>query len=148
VQPNEGEIDVIEGVNDNTNNAMTLHTSEGCTIANNGSFTGTLGNNNCDTSHGSTIGCGIQNQDKESYGSGFNSAGGGVYATEWTSNDINVWFFSRRNIPSDIASGNPDPMSWGPPVAQFQGNCNIDAHFKNQQIVRLSPSLLVYPCRF
>lgn len=144
MQPNEGEIDIIEGVNDNTNNAMTLHTSGGCTIADNGGFTGTLGNRDCDSSHGSNTGCGIQNQDKQSYGSGFNSVGGGVYATEWTSSDINVWFFARGNIPSDIASGDPNPTTWGTPAAQFQGDCNIDNHFKNQQIVRLSSSLTMY----
>lgn len=142
MQPNEGEIDIIEGVNENANNAMTLHTSEGCTISSNGGFTGNLATPNCwndAPGQSGNAGCDIQDQDTKSYGSGFNAAGGGVYATEWTSNDINIWFFARGSIPDDITSGTPDPTTWGTPVAQFSADsCDIDSHFQNQQIVRRS----------
>lgn len=124
---------------------MTLHTSSGCTI-NSGSFTGTLGTTNCwndAPGQSSNAGCDIQNQNTQSYGTGFNSVGGGVYATEWTSAEINIWFFPRGSIPADIGSGTPDPTTWGEPVAQFQGGCDIDTYFQNQQIVRL----LSLPCR-
>lgn len=58
-----------------------------------------------------------------------------MYATEWTSSAISIWFFPRSAIPGDIASGKPNPASWGTPLAKFAGNCNIDQHFGNQQIV-------------
>lgn len=135
--PNNGEIDIIEGVNTQSVNQMTLHTSDGCTINNSG-FTGTLETSNCyvEASGQSTnAGCGILSSNTQSYGDGFNSAGGGVYATEWTSSGINIWFFSSSSIPSDITSGNPNPSNWGTPSAAFAGSCDIDAHFSNLQIV-------------
>lgn len=143
--PNNGEIDIIEGVNQQTNNAMTLHTSDGCTINNSG-FTGTLSTSNCYINapgQSNNAGCGIQSTSSQSYGDGFNSIQGGVYATEWTSEAISIWFFPRGSIPGDISSGNPNPAGWGTPAAKFQGNCDIDSHFGPQQIVRLS--LLSFP---
>jgi hypothetical protein len=141
--PNNGEIDIIEGVNTQSNNQMTLHTSDGCSINNSG-FSGSLETSNCyvEASGQSTnAGCGILSSSSQSYGDGFNQANGGVYATEWTSSGINIWFFSRSSIPSDITSGNPNPSGWGTPAAAFSGSCDIDSHFNNLQIVRpvLSP---------
>lgn len=89
-------------------------------------------------------GCGITDPDGTSYGTAFNANNGGVFATEWTSDAISIWFFERGSIPDDIDSGNPDPDSWGSPVARFQGDCDIDAHFDNLQIVCSFPQLLHY----
>lgn len=47
-----------------------------------------------------------------SQGDGFNAAGGGIYATEWTSNGISIWFFPRNGIPADLVSGTPSPTGW------------------------------------
>ena len=131
-------MDIIEGVNDDTNNAVTLHTSEGCTIANNNGFTGSLATENCYINapgQATNAGCDIPSQDTRSYGVGFNANGGGVIATEWTSEDISIWFFPRGTTPGDIEAGNPNPAAWGLPMAKFQGDCDIDSHFKDQQIV-------------
>ena len=136
--PNDGEIDIIEGVNDNANNAMTLHTSDGCSI-DDGAFTGTLTTSNCYVDapdQANNAGCDIQNQNTQSYGSNFNSNEGGVIAMEWTSSDINIWFFPRGTTPSDLEAGTPDPASWEEPVAQYQGDCDIPSHFADLQIVR------------
>lgn len=135
--PSNGEIDIIEGVNDQSQNQMTLHTSDGCSIENSG-FSGTLDTSNCyvDASgQSANSGCAIQNSNTQSYGSGFNNAGGGVYATEWTGDAISVWFFPSSSIPSDISSGSPDPTGWGTPAAKFAGSCDIDSHFNDLQIV-------------
>lgn len=136
--PNGGEIDIIEGVNQQTTDAMTLHTSDGCTINNSG-FTGTLSTSNCYINapgQSNNAGCGIDSTSSQSYGDGFNAIGGGVYATEWTSDAIKIWFFPRGSIPSDITSGSPDPSGWGTPAAAFAGDCDIDSHFSAQNIVR------------
>lgn len=135
--PNNGEIDIIEGVNEQSTNQMTLHTSDGCSINNSG-FSGSLSTSNCyveASGQSSNAGCAITDSSTQSYGNGFNSADGGVYATEWTSSAINVYFWPNSSVPSDITSGNPDPSGWGTPAAKFAGNCDIDSHFNNLQIV-------------
>lgn len=135
--PNNGEIDIIEGVNTQSVNQMTLHTSDGCSINNSG-FSGTLETSNCyveASGQSANSGCAILSSSDQSYGDGFNKANGGVYATEWTSSGINIWFFPNSSIPSDITSGKPNPSSWGTPSAAFAGSCDIDSHFNNLQIV-------------
>jgi len=121
--PNSGEIDIIEGVNTGSQNQMTMHTSNGCTLA----------GSNC---QGNT-GCPIKGGGSSSYGNGFNSANGGTYAMEWTSSQISIWFFSRGSEPKDINSANPNPSNWGNPTGSFTGGsgCDIDSHFMNNNIV-------------
>ncbi|KAF1992129.1 glycoside hydrolase family 16 protein [Aulographum hederae CBS 113979] len=133
--PNNGEIDIIEGVNKNMFNAMTLHTSVNCTIAG-GTQTGKLVTNNCAYYPGYNVGCGTTSPTNTSYGAGFNAIGGGVYAMEWTSFYIRIWFFPRGAIPLSITSGIPNPATdFGLPNADFRGNCNIDDKFKNHTII-------------
>lgn len=139
--PNGGEIDIIEGINDNANNAMTLHTSDGCSITNDGDFSGTMTTSNCYVDapgQASNAGCDIQDQNTQSYGTDFNAIGGGVIVMEWTWYDINIWSFPRGTTPSDLAAGTPDPSNWKEPVAQYRGDCKIPNHFANMQIVGLS----------
>ena len=118
--PSSGEIDIIEGVNTQSQNHMAMHTSTGCTLV----------DQNCQ----GNIGCSSKGG---AYGDGFNSAGGGVYAMEWTSENINIWSFSRGSIPADINNSKPDPRTWGKPTGEFKGGsgCDIDSHFKDNQIV-------------
>lgn len=132
--PTSGEIDIIEGIHTQTTNSITLHTGPGCSMTNEGSLTKTnLTQSDCN----SPSGCGLNTKDNQNYGDGFNAIGGGVYATEWTSQYIAVWHFPRTNIPADITAGNPNPANWGLPSAKFVGNqgCDIDSHFKNNNIV-------------
>ncbi|KIX01399.1 uncharacterized protein Z518_09125 [Rhinocladiella mackenziei CBS 650.93] len=136
--PNSGEIDIIEGVNSQVSNSMALHTSAGCSIANNGLFSGSITTPNCFVNapdQSTNAGCQIVTPNEASYGTGFNQGQGGAYATEWTSEAISIWFFPRSAIPSDISSGNPDPSNWGSPTASFSGGCEIDQYFNNHQIV-------------
>ncbi|KAL1311625.1 hypothetical protein AAFC00_001736 [Neodothiora populina] len=137
--PSSGEIDIIEGVNLQSANSMALHTNDGCSITNNGNFTGSINTDDCyvqaaDQSY--NAGCSISSSNSDSYGTDFNGIGGGVYAVEWTEAAINIWFFTRYQIPSDIAAGNPSPSAeWGTPTAQFQGGCDIPEFFHDNQIV-------------
>ncbi|KAK6405813.1 hypothetical protein LTR95_018726 [Oleoguttula sp. CCFEE 5521] len=136
--PSNGEIDIIEGVNDQTVNDMTLHTGPGCTISDNGGFSGEITTDKCDVNaegQSTNAGCQIKTDDTNTYGSGFNANKGGVYATEWTDSAISIFFFPRGSMPSDISSGSPDPSGWGKPLARFQGGCDISSTFKEQQIV-------------
>ncbi|KAL8766931.1 MAG: hypothetical protein Q9209_006412 [Squamulea sp. 1 TL-2023] len=118
--PSSGEIDIIEGVNLQPGNQMTMHTSEGCSLAG----SSCLSNKGCPAKGGA-------------FGDGFNLNNGGTYAMEWTSGAIKMWFFSWGQEPKDILGESPDPTKWANPISTFQGgsNCDIDSHFKDQQIV-------------
>ncbi|GAB7337907.1 hypothetical protein MBLNU457_4296t1 [Dothideomycetes sp. NU457] len=134
--PTGGEIDIIEGVNTATSNTLSGHTSAGCTITNTGS--GLTSTSTCDSSGSNNVGCGIlDTPDVSSYGTGFNTIGGGVYAVEWTSAGFNIWFFHRGTIPAAVTATNPDTSQFGTPVATFTGGsgCDIDSHFHDMQII-------------
>ncbi|KAJ5633086.1 hypothetical protein N7490_009425 [Penicillium lividum] len=136
--PTAGEIDIIEGVNEGPTNEITLHTNQDNCSVNNSGFSGVSSGHNCyiySTGPLGSGGCGIVDPDPESYGGTFNGGGGGVFATEWTSDVIRVWRFPRSSLPSDVHSGTPDPSTWGTPVASFSGGCDIDAQFQNLHIV-------------
>ena len=146
--PSTGEIDIIEGVHNQASNEMTLHTVAGCAVQNMTSqsktYEGSLKTANCDVNapnQDKNAGCGIVAPTKPvgaaSFGTNFNLQQGGVFATEWTSNGITIWFFPRNAIPQDLASkvSTPNPRSWTQaPLAQFSGSdCTWDAHFKNMR---------------
>lgn len=130
--PSNGEIDIIEGVNAATSNAETLHTSSGCTVQKTGA---SLSSTDCNNGNGND-GCSASTSASNNYGAGFNAINGGVYAMEWTSSAISIWFFPRSAIPSDITAGAPQPTSWAAPPTKFTGaGCDIDAHFAEHQII-------------
>lgn len=133
--PANGEIDIIEGVNNQASGAITLHTSPGCVMSNAGALTTSLLQSGDCAAGNSNIGCGQSTIDVRNYGDIFNLNGGGVYATEWTSDHIAVWFFARGEIPHDITTGVPNPASWGLPSAKFSGQgCDIDSHFRQHKL--------------
>ncbi|KAL9604531.1 MAG: hypothetical protein Q9219_000496 [cf. Caloplaca sp. 3 TL-2023] len=115
-----GEIDIVEGVSKQSTNKMTLHSDPGCSM-------------NGKDCQGST-GCSI---DAGPYGAKINSAGGTVYAMEWTSDGMSIWAWSGGSAPSDATGKAPDPSGWGDPLANFPSgsSCEVDSFFKDQQIV-------------
>ncbi|CAK4031841.1 glycoside hydrolase family 16 [Lecanosticta acicola] len=133
--PLGGEIDIIEGVNEQTQNDMTLHTGPGCAVSNTGLFSGVLKTLTCDSSAGNNQGCQIADGNPGGYGAAFNAHGGGVYAMEWTPSAISVYFFPRASIPADALGASPNPSTWGTPVAQFSGGCDFASAFTDQQLV-------------
>lgn len=134
--PDSGEIDIIEGVNLNTENQITLHSGPGCTLNSTANTTAHLVSTECTSSAGADAGCAYAQQDPRSFGAGFNKAGGGVFAHLWNTDGVTVWFFSRDEIPQDITSQNPDPTSWGTPTAIFPSTgCDMATHFYSHTIV-------------
>ena len=121
--PNNGEIDIIEGINLQGQDAITMHSGPSCSMI----------GKSCDGGNG----CSTQVGGPTSYGDGFNNNGGGIYAMEWTSNYINVYFFPHSNAPTDALGAAPDPTTWGTPTASFVGGstCDIDANFQDNNIV-------------
>eukprot|EP00913_Durusdinium_trenchii_P013821 g12978.t1 len=124
--PNNGEIDTIETVNIEEHVQSTLHTSYGCRMP----MVPGLFNPDCNSADAHD-GCGLDGP-SNSGGPPFNAAGGGVFATQWTSTGIKMWFWKRADIPSDITSDAPDSTSWGEPYVffPFGENCP-SSHFKD-----------------
>lgn len=50
----------------------------------------------------SNAGCGIESSSPSSFGTSLNAAGGGVYAMQWTSKLIKIWFFPRNASTSAL----------------------------------------------
>ena len=99
--PRAGEIDIVEGVNDYSNNQATIHTAHGCTIPSSSSsslgITGNVvGGTNCAAAETNNAGCGMTATQQNTYGAGFNSNGGGVYASA-----------SSCSSPAHLSRGEP-----------------------------------------
>lgn len=161
--PKGGEIDLLEGVNLDNAAAVTLHTSEGCAVDNATSsvqgqinaeavsFMGSMSTSNCDVAaegQEKNVGCSIKapstsaKSNMATYGTEFNNASGGVYAMEWTTTSIAVWFIPRdsdtykSNFGSKAASESLDPSTFGTPLAKFQGQgCDFTERFKNMRVI-------------
>ncbi|KAL7411204.1 hypothetical protein BDY24DRAFT_397048 [Mrakia frigida] len=117
--PVGGEIDILEGINLAESNQMALHTIAGCTPANDATMIsgGTIGDQNCNNTIGA--GCTVKQTATNSYGTEFNSAGGGVWVTELATTGISIWFYSRADIPSAVTKSatSLDTSILGTPVA-------------------------------
>lgn len=89
--PYGGEIDIMEGVNAFSQNQISIHTGSGCRIPSNTNDiqTGTLtsgwfDSHNCASYETGNEGCGVRDlSNQNTFGEGFNKAGGGVYARKW-----------------------------------------------------------------
>lgn len=134
--PYNGEIDIIEGVNNGETNQVTIHTNSGCTVPSSRAMTGSSTGTNCDVAATGNAGCGVTVNKPNSYGTNFNNAGGGAYVMERSTDAIKVWFFPRGSYPSDLLSGNPNPCSWGEPVSLTPiGSSCPSSHFGPQNVI-------------
>ncbi|KAK8181541.1 putative endo-1,3(4)-beta-glucanase [Phyllosticta capitalensis] len=134
--PTHGEIDILEGVNTQSANQMTLHTANGCQISEtHGAMAGTVSSTDCYAYADGNEGCAVHDDSTSTY-SGFNANKGGVFATQVdpVNQVIQIWFFNRSSIPADIAAGKPTMESWGMPRAHF-GGCDVQSHFSDLTIV-------------
>jgi len=140
--PNGGEIDIVEGVHEATTNQYTLHTSSGCTLDRtpptklNLPFTASIVGTTCASSNGNNDGCAFKDKSTNSYGRGFNTIAGGVFAMLWDSDGISIWHFPRGSIPSDINNMAPQPSSWGAPAAFWSSStCSTGQFFSDHSMV-------------
>ncbi|KDQ55967.1 glycoside hydrolase family 16 protein [Jaapia argillacea MUCL 33604] len=132
--PQQGEIDIIEGVNLMTYNQMALHTTAGCTKTTPADQTGTSTQVDCSTGQG----CTVAETKPNSFGAAFAQAGGGVWATQFESSGIYIWFWSRANVPASInaSSNSVDPSTWGNPSAAYPStSCSMAQFFGAQQLI-------------
>ncbi|KAK0438885.1 glycoside hydrolase family 16 protein [Desarmillaria tabescens] len=139
--PISGEIDIVEGVNDYTNNQASVHTDVGCSLtssnANVLNITGTIvGGTNCAASETSNQGCGVRSASDVSFGAAFNENGGGVYAMKWDDEGIKIYFWPQGSVPSDVDAGTPVPDRWGTPLANWPSSaCNSSKYFYQHSFI-------------
>ncbi|GAA5842451.1 hypothetical protein JCM11251_007318 [Rhodosporidiobolus azoricus] len=136
--PNNGEIDILEGVHDEDTNHYTLHVKDSECKQGDVDITGTAmpENSDCNANVNGNTGCSYAETAKASYGEAFNAAGGGVFVTQFAEDGISIWFWSRPDIPEDITSGSPDNSKWGKPSALWKKDtCTISEYFKEQTLV-------------
>jgi hypothetical protein len=132
--PKNGEIDIIEGVNQNSVNKMVLHTDTNCKV-DGLDQTGAQALYDCALDTNGPSGCDVNAVEANTYGTGFNDNNGGVYAMEWTADYIKMWFFSRGKIPASITADKPDTTEFGKPNANFQGACDIEKKFVEHKFI-------------
>ncbi|KAJ5924145.1 hypothetical protein N7466_008332 [Penicillium verhagenii] len=132
VWPQDGEIDIIEGVNLQNHNEIVMHTGGTCALTDQG-MSGIVNATGCGEALG-TVGCVIEGHEG-SYGDSFNNQGGGIYAMEWTEEFLKIWFFPRHSIPPSLSSGEPDVTEFGIPMALVQEGCDVANSFKEQSFV-------------
>ncbi|BGP02661.1 hypothetical protein JCM10021v2_006381 [Rhodotorula toruloides] len=139
--PAGGEIDIVEQVHEATVNQYTLHVNDsGCKRASSPDITGTAvaANDDCNAHNKGNTGCSYSETASNSYGAPFNKAGGGVFATLFSSDAISVWFWSHggTDLPKNIASGAPDMSTWGKPSATWpKSSCDIGKYFQDQTLI-------------
>ncbi|KAI0793319.1 glycoside hydrolase family 16 protein [Abortiporus biennis] len=150
--PSTGEVDILEGANNQSPSQSTLHTSPGCSMpplgqagrTQSGRITqDTYGqdNNICDADMNNNAGCGVLAPSTDSFGREFNANGGGWYALERTPDNIRIWFWSRPDpsTPTAISSEafTIDTSLWGTPIAHFPASisCDLNEHFGPNNII-------------
>ncbi|KAF9556127.1 hypothetical protein CPC08DRAFT_670239, partial [Agrocybe pediades] len=141
--PQDGEIDIIEGVNKNPQNQMALHATAGCMHSQITDLTlqsGKAGELNCNAT--GNVGCTVQETQPNSFGQSFAQNGGGVFATQFDSSGFSIWFWPRANVPASIkGSDSKSPISisdFGTPSASFPNTadgCDIPKFFDAQTLV-------------
>ncbi|KIP10918.1 glycoside hydrolase family 16 protein [Phlebiopsis gigantea 11061_1 CR5-6] len=158
--PNGGEIDIVEGVNLQSANLASLHTNPYCTMPQQRFQSGATVSTNCDANANFNQGCGTKFADGFSYGTLFNSVGGGWFVMARTRTEgVRVWFWRRNDptVPPAVAQPpspgfgsalfgggaviTPDP-TWGMPAAAFPAGdfCDYDGHF--------DPHIMVFDLTF
>ncbi|KAF5376167.1 hypothetical protein D9757_009320 [Collybiopsis confluens] len=140
--PDDGEIDIIEGINLMPSNQMALHTTSGC--FHNYTPPNQIGETLM-TDCSSPSGCTVGELQQNSFQSGFAEMGGGVFAAQFDvagSNFVPSGSGAQRpNIPASITQADStspiDISQWGPPSANYLASdqCNITEFFTPQKLV-------------
>ncbi|KAK0230126.1 concanavalin A-like lectin/glucanase domain-containing protein [Armillaria fumosa] len=138
--PMYGEIDIIEGVNLDTNNQMALHHNDSsCVQPPNPGQSGETLSSDCSNGAG-TVGCRVTETKSNSFGESFAQNGGGAFALQFDVSGAYIWFWPRQDIPQSLTSAtstsNMDTADWGLPSASFPSSgCDLEKLFKPQKLI-------------
>ena len=108
-------------------NYMTIHTGSSCTLTAAGKGLLQPFSTDCNANDNANEGCSFHDNDSNSYGTGFNNNGGGIFAMEWTEDGVSIWRWWHGNQPSDVLTDSPNPSGWGAPSANWASSsseCN------------------------
>ncbi|KJR89950.1 uncharacterized protein SPSK_06006 [Sporothrix schenckii 1099-18] len=140
-----GEVDLLEGVNHQAANMVSLHTGGTCEFGASADETGVDRRDSCTVVYGNAStygGCGVTAPaTANTYGTAFNRVGGGVYAALLEADQLRVWHWPRGSVPADVQQGAPDPSlasNWGRPLAVFSqanGGCDVAANFHTLTLI-------------
>lgn len=153
--PDAGEVDILEGINEQTQNRMSLHTSKALTIDNHtnplkisskvagGIQNGVALTTDCNVVSSGGRGCSVSsNRPEEAFGMEFNRQLGSFMVVEFTSGWIKVWQMDRltgeeifgQNSAGSIDAGGQ--IGWGTPTAVFSRNgTNLEPFFRDLRII-------------
>lgn len=144
--PTGGEIDIIEGTNDQGNNQYTVHTTTSCKIpkknnddlsGNNEAYSGEARALDCSP----VAGCSIDGGEAHTFGPGMNAAGGGFLLTRIKQTaGVSMWWFPRdKGIPQVLLDGKDeiDEKELGQRIAHFPASdqCDLDKSLTEQQLI-------------
>lgn len=139
--PEDGEIDVVEGVSLYEQNIYSVHTGSGCSIAQSAMASMNLVTpvkataSSCDA-NSDPAACGFTDNSKSTFGSSFNTAGGGVFALVFNTDEIKTYFFQADKVPADIQNKSPNPSSWGAPRMDVPSStCNPSTNFNDLMMI-------------
>jgi hypothetical protein len=139
--PAGGEIDIIEGVSEYTYNVMSIHTSEGCSMTQSNvqslvdATINVADDLSCYAYADNDQTCAATSNVASSYGTGFNSAGGGTYAIQIIDAGIFINYWTPGNVPSDITSGGPNPSTWSAQTFFSSTSCTISDYFTDLALI-------------
>jgi hypothetical protein len=128
------EIDILEQVNEANANAHSFYTGKACTVkVNKGNPTrGTDCGNHV---FGEVDGCSFEGA-QGTFGREFNDNKYRVVAMQLEADGIKIWHFKEGQVPSDIASGKPNPANWKNPSMDISpDNCDISDAFAKFKVV-------------
>ncbi len=76
--------------------------------------------------------------DNGPFASAINNEGGALYAFEWRADMVNIWIWMGDKAPSELKNGTiVDPTTWGPPQAQYLGECQVNLDRKHELNIRI-----------
>jgi hypothetical protein len=144
--PTAGEIDIIEGTNEDTYNTWSVHTGNGlnCTVPKDRKalegmeFTGNEASLLCD----GAMGCNVKDPGTKSFGAGLNGVRGGYYVTRRDARGVSFWYWPHNAgaIPESILDPGEtlDESLLGHKIADIptSGLCaDLDNHLLAQRLI-------------
>lgn len=121
--------------------------SSDCKLDRTAEVTGTIAEEKteCNANLNGNEGCSYIEKAPNSYGKGFNDAGGGVFMTLFTKDEVSQWFWSRPDVPDSVKDA-PDVSKLGPPSAKWPSStCGSNFWAEEQTLVSPGRSLIFRP---